>query len=635
MCGIAGIVSLEGFDPEVLVSMTHLAKHRGPDGFGFAYGLRGTDSRLEVIHNEDRRPHCPRPFVGLGNRRLAILDLSELGNMPMQTADGAFCVTYNGEIYNYREVRSELETRGYRFHTGTDTEVLLAGYQEWGENCVNHFNGMWAFAIWDRPKQTLFCARDRFGVKPFYYAQTGQGFYFSSEIKQLLYGARLPRIANAKVIYQFLEQYLFDHSQETFFENIFQLPGGHALSVRLGDTIQTRIWRYWELSVETEMQRPKNDEDLCDEFRSHWETAVRLRLRSDVPVGSSLSGGIDSSAIICEATKLSPRQTFHTFSSCIEDKGLDERPYISAIGQAVRSSEHWVYPKSKMFWEKVNEVCYYQDEPLQSGGSFAQWCVMEEARKQRIPVLLGGQGGDETLCGYQKYRYFYLWQLLKQRKPLLLRESLLSFRNGTQSSWTLGDASRYFPAPLRHSFSLSARICPNVFRDEYKDHRIPLGATGSIAERQKMDLTLTSIPSLLHTEDRNAMAHSIETRLPFLDYRLAEFSVNCPASLKLREGWSKWILREVMKGVMPDVVRLRKSKLGFDVPQTGWLRDGLSNGHRDVWDGRALSMERFLDGKKFASETKRFLSAERGALPVDHLFRAVSLELWARVHRVS
>lgn len=635
MCGIAGIVAAGGFDPQVLVTMTHLVKHRGPDGFGFAYDTTGALGQLTVIHGEDRWPSGGRPSVGLGNRRLAILDLSELGNMPMQTEDGSLCVTYNGEIYNYREVRSELEQKGYGFRTGTDTEVLLRAYEEWGEDCVSHFNGMWAFGLWDRRKQTLFCARDRFGVKPFYYARAGNIFYFGSEIKQLVHGAGLPRIANARVVYHFLEQFLFDYSDQTFFENIFQLRAGHALTVRLTDSLQVRTWRYWELAIDPEPNAARSDQELCEEFRERWENAVRIRLRSDVPVGSALSGGIDSSAVICEAKKLSPGQQFHTFSSCIEEEGLDERPYISAVGKAIGGAEHWVYPKSKMFWEKANDVSYYQDEPMQSGGSFAQWCVMEEARKQRIPVLLGGQGGDETLCGYQKYRYFYLWQLLRQRKSRLVRESLLSFRNGTKSSWTLSDASRYFPAPFRSSFSLADRVCLSSFREEFEHQRIAIGAAESIAQRQKMDLTLTSIPSLVHSEDRNAMAHSIETRLPFLDYQFVEFAVNCPTSLKLRDGWSKWVLREVMKEVMPETVRLRKSKLGWDVPQTAWIRDGLSNGHRHIWDSRTVQMERFLDTRRFASETQRFLNSERGAMGVDPLFRAVSLELWARVHRVS
>jgi len=635
MCGIAGIVALDGFDPQVLVSMTHLAKHRGPDGFGFAYWLSGGDSKPEVIHNADRWPSCSRPVVGLGNRRLAILDLSELGNMPMQTEDGALCITYNGEIYNYREVRAQLESLGHSFRSESDTEVLLHAYQEWGEVCVNRFNGMWSFAIWDRRKQSLFCARDRFGVKPFYYVLMGRHFFFASEIKQLLGGAHVPRIANARTVYHFLEQSLFDHSEETFFENVRQIPGGHTLTLRLRDSLEVSTRKYWELAIQPDARTAKADEEVCEEFRQLWEMAVRLRLRSDVPVGSSLSGGIDSSAVICQARMLAPNQQFHTFSSCVEEKGLDERPFIEAVGKAIHNSGHLVFPQSKQFWEKADVIYYSQDEPLQSGGVFAQWCVMAEARKQGIPVLLGGQGGDETLCGYQKYRYFYLWQLLRHGNPRVLRETLLSFRNGTQSSWTLSDASRYFPGPFRSSFSVAEHVCSPSFRDEFADQRISIGLAESIAERQKIDITLTSIPSLLHMEDRNSMAHSIETRLPFLDYKLVEFAVNCPTSLKLRDGWSKWILRRVMKGTMPESVRLRRSKLGFDVPQTGWMRDGLSNGHRHIWDGAALKMGRFLDVRKLAAETRRFLKGGRGALPTDPLFRAISLELWARVHDVS
>ena len=635
MCGIAGIVALEGFDPEMLVAMTHLVKHRGPDGFGFAYDVPGSQKPLEVIHNENRLPGCARPVVGLGNRRLAILDLSPRGDMPMTTADNDLCVTYNGEIYNYRELRTVLESLGHRFQSGSDTEVLLNAYAQWGEECVQRFNGMWSFALWDRKRQSLFCSRDRFGVKPFYYAFDGRTFYFGSEIKQLIYGANLPRVANERVVYHFLEQFLFDYSEATFFESIFQLRGGHSLTVRLGDPLSLSTRRYWELGIESYPAATRKKDEIYEEFRERWETAVRLRLRSDVPVGSTLSGGIDSSAVICQARKLAPNQNFHTFSSCIEEKNLDERPFIAAVTKAIGSSGHLIYPKAGSFWERIDQISYHQDEPIQSGAVFAQWSVMEAAREQHVPVLLGGQGGDETLCGYQKYRYFYLWQLLQAGNPLAFREALLGLRNGTQSSWTLTDASRYFPAPFRSSFSVADRVCTPEFRDAFADQRIRIGATASIPERQKLDLTLTSIPSLLHLEDRNSMAHSIETRLPFLDYKLVEFAVNCPPDVKLKDGWSKWILREVMKDVMPEEVRLRKSKLGFDVPQARWMREGLSNGHRHIWDTPELRMRRFLDASKLGRETRRFLNAERGALPTDPLFRAISLEHWARVHNVS
>lgn len=635
MCGIAGIVALDGVDPRVLVSMTHLAKHRGPDGFGFAYYAPGAEIRPEVIHNQNREPRFARPVVGLGNRRLAILDLSESGNMPMQTEDGSCSITYNGEIYNYCEIRSELEAAGYHFHTKTDTEVLLKAYQHWDTQCLQHLNGMWAFALWDHRQQTLFCARDRFGVKPFYYSLAGHQFFFGSEIKQLIHGAKLPRIANASAVYHFLEQCLFDYSADTFFENIFQLPGGHALTLRLSDPLKLSIWRYWDLTVNPETTPAEADEKVCEEFRQLWENAVRLRLRSDVPVGCSLSGGIDSSAVICQAKRLAPNQQFHTFSSCVEEDGMDERPFVAAVGEAIHGSEHLVFPQSKVFWDTLNSIAYYQDEPLQSGGIYAQWCVMAEAQKHGIPVLLGGQGGDESLCGYQKYRYFYLWQLLRKGNPRLFREAALSFRNGTRSNWELSDACRYFPASWRRSFSVIGRLGSSELRNSPPRNGIDIGAQGSIAQRQKIDLTLVSIPSLLHLEDRNSMAHSIETRLPFLDYKLVEFAVNCPTSFKLRDGWSKWILRQVMNGILPDVIRLRKSKLAFSVPQKGWMLDGLSNGHREIWAGTSLRMARFLDPPSLAEETRRFLNSDRGAISPDPLFRAISLELWARVHDVS
>ena len=636
MCGIAGIVALDGVDAQMLTSMTHLVSHRGPDGFGFAYFPQGSEYRGEIIHNQDGGPVMQRPVVGLGSRRLAILDLSEHGNMPMQVEDGALCVTYNGEIYNYREVRTELEKCGYDFRTGTDTEVLLRAYQHWGKDCLQHFNGMFAFALWDRSRQTLFCARDRFGVKPFYYALHEGRFYLGSEIKQLVHGAQLPRTANPRVVYQFLERSTTDYSNETFFENIYQLPGGHALTVRLNYPLEISVWKYWELMLRPVEESAEQDgEAICEEFKQLWQDAVKLRLRSDVPVGVSLSGGIDSSAVTCEARRLSPQQEFHTFSSCIEDPSMDERRYIASVGKAIDAVQHLVYPLSPDFWANIDTVMYHQDEPFPSGGIYAQWCVMAEARKQNIPVLLGGQGGDEALCGYQKYRYFYLWDMARRGDLGVVREALLSLRNGTRSSWQMSDASRYFPAPFRNSFSVLERVGVPGFKDSFEDQLLNLGAMGSIPERQKMDLTLSSIPALLHLEDRNAMAHSIETRLPLMDYKLLEFAVNCPAKFKLHDGWSKWLLREAMKGAMPEDVRLRKSKLGFDVPQKGWMVEGLSNGRRDVWAGSKLRMERFLDARRVLRETQRFLNADRGAMPADFLFRAISLEIWARVHNVN
>jgi asparagine synthase (glutamine-hydrolysing) len=633
MCGIAGIVSLDGFEPETLQKMTHLVSYRGPSGFGFAYIGRDPESAPCVLHNDNRTPRLARPVIGLGSRRLAILDTSALGNQPMQSHDRSCCITFNGEIYNYKEVREELQQMGHEFRTGTDTEVILAAYQQWGEECLSRFNGMWSFAIWDRANQKLFCARDRFGIKPFYYALVDGRFYFGSEIKQILQASGLERKANAAVVYTYLEFGMVDHSADTFFKGIQQLPGGHSLVLTLSDPLTIRIRRYWELKIEPETRW--TEDRAIQEFRDRFENSVKLRLRSDVPVGFSLSGGLDSSAIVCEAKRIAPSANFQTFSACFDEQGYDERDYISVILAATQSSGHRTFPRSHSFWNTVKTILYHQDEPLGSTGAFAQWCVMAEAKAQGVPVVLGGQGGDEILCGYQKYRYFYLWHLLRGANPRFFRESLLFSRNGTRSHWTVGSVTRYLPAPIRRRFSLTERVCQPEFRAESRNLRSGLGATTSVSERQKADLTYASIPAMLHSEDRNSMAHSVESRLPFLDYKLVEFAVNCPASLKMHDGWNKWILRTALEGTLPEKIRLRKTKLGFSTPEPAWVRQGLQNGHRADWDTAKPRMERFIAVHALSAECDKFLRGAPRALPANWLFRAIELELWANVHSVS
>jgi asparagine synthase (glutamine-hydrolysing) len=633
MCGIAGIVSLDGVDPHTLMAMTHLVSHRGPNGFGFAYSAPGEAASVEIIHNENRAPLVSCPVIGLGSRRLAILDVSRQGDMPMQIEDGAYCIVFNGEIYNYKEIRRQLENSGHHFRTATDTEVILHAYQQWGEDCLHRFNGMWSLALWDKSKQSLFCSRDRFGVKPFYYTLSGQRFIFASEIKQVLAAASLPRVANPRAVLNFLEWGLLDHSTETFFEGIHQLPQGHSLRIDVRDSLEPVIRRYWELCIQPE--REISAEAATEEFRARFTNAVRIRLRSDVPVGVCLSGGLDSSAILCKAKEVAPETQFQTFSACFHDKALDERQYISAAVSAAEGIGHATFPHAREFWESIHSIVYHHDEPVGSPSVFAQWSVMKQARQQGVPVVLGGQGGDETLCGYQKYRYFYLWHLLRRGNPRLLRELMMWTRNGTSSYWTMSSLTRYLPSFLNRPFSLSQRMCTQEFQPEARKPLAQLGAATSIAERQKTDLLYSSIPALLRHEDRNSMAHSVESRLPFLDYELAEFAVNCPPSLKLRDGWSKWLLRNATVNTLPDKVRLRKTKLGFDTPEAEWMRLGLQNGHRQLWDTPTPKMHRFLKPASFASECQKFLLGGPGALPANAIFRAISLELWAQVHSVS
>jgi asparagine synthase (glutamine-hydrolysing) len=434
-------------------------------------------------------------------------------------------------------------------------------------------------------------------------------------------------------VYRFLEWGLTDYSDQTFFDGIIQLPAGHCLTLDLSLPLKPVIRRYWELRV-----NPEHRVDVpsaIEEFRSRFADAVKLRLRSDVPVGVCLSGGLDSSAILSQAAALSPDIQFRTFSACFEDSAFDEREYISAMVSAAGCLGHSTFPKAQAFWPKLETMLYHHDEPIGSTGSFAQWCVMEEAHNQGIPVVLGGQGGDEILCGYQKYRYFYLLHLLRKGDPTLLRETVLGFKNGTKSYWTFGSASRYLPARLSRQFSTTIRLCDPRFRAEFAGTDPGMGSASNISERQKVDLTYSSIPALLHSEDRNSMAHSVESRLPFLDYKLAEFAVNCPTSLKLRDGWSKWILRAALKGTLIDKVRLRKTKLGFNPPESQWMREGLRNGRHEFCATRALRMERFLTPSKLAVECSKLFHEAPNALPANAVFRAVALELWAQVHAVS
>jgi asparagine synthase (glutamine-hydrolysing) len=633
MCGIAGIVALDGFDPKTLIEMTHIISYRGPNGFGFAYTEPGQGQRAEIIHNENRFPRLSRPVIGLGNRRLAILDISPLGTMPMEIDDGAYCLTFNGEIYNYKEVRSELETIGHHFRTGTDTEVILHAYQEWGEECLRRFNGMWSFALWDRSKQRLFCARDRFGVKPFFYSFSDRHFFLGSEIKQVLLASGLPRRANASTVFDFMEVGLIDHSSATFFEGVHQLPGGHLLTLDLAGSLTPVVRRYWELRIEPQMKLTENE--ATEGFRARFRNAVKLRLRSDVPIGICLSGGVDSSAILCQAKQIAPEIQFQTFSACFEEKAIDERAFMSIAISAAGCVGHPTYPKGAAFWESIRSMAFHHDEPLGSGSTFSQWSIMADARKHGIPVVLGGQGADEILCGYQKYRYFNLWHLLRHGDPRFVREIMLWSRNGTKSSGKWADIVKYLPAVFRQPFSAVERLCNPEFRKAFPGRDSKIGAAKSIADRQKIDLTYSSIPGMLRHEERNAMAHSVESRMPFLDYQLVEFAVNCPPSFKLRDGWTKWLLRKAMKGILPEPIRLRRTKLGFDAPDEDWVQLGLQNGHRGLWESPKLRMERFLDAPKLAYECKKFLRGAPSSLPASSIFRAVSLELWAEVHGAS
>src|SRR3989475_1046549 len=443
MCAIAGLYDISGraLDLSALERMVLVQAHRGPDGEGYVLlDARGQERPLAVVGRlADARGTRPyRHSIGLGHRRLAIIDLSPLGHQPMTTEDGRCWVTYNGEIYNHVELREELRAKGYRFRSASDTEVLLAAYQEWNESCVTRFNGMFAFAIWDRDRRRLFCARDRMGVKPFYYSWDGARFAFASEIKGLL-SAGLRPSPNQRAVFDYLDGACLDHSEDTFFEGIRQLPPAHTLTV---DT-QVTVQRYWDLPPCGEAGLSVRD--AAERFRHLFRDAVRLRLRSDVPIGTCLSGGLDSSSIVCVANDLMfvehavPRELIgerqKTFSSCFEDPAYDERQFIQPVVERTGAEAHYTFPDPKELAESVSRLVWQQDEPFGSTSIFAQWNVMRLAAQRGVKVLLDGQGDRKSTRlnsshSQISYAVFCLKKKKKKSQPLL--DGLITTARSTQ-----------------------------------------------------------------------------------------------------------------------------------------------------------------------------------------------------------
>jgi asparagine synthase (glutamine-hydrolysing) len=584
--------------------------HRGPDGDG-AFADDG---------------------VALGFRRLAIIDLSDAGMQPFASDDGALRLVHNGEIYNYRELRRELETHGHAFRSQTDTEVILHGYEQWGDACVERFNGMWAFALWDGRRRRLFCSRDRFGVKPFYYRWDVARFVFASELKA--FRAAGPLEAHLPAVRDYLEQGYVDHTDETFFEGIRKLPPAHSLVV---DERGPRTTRYWSLEPR---ERPS---DSAEAVRELFLDAVRLRLRSDVPVGTCLSGGIDSSAIVgavdhllrTEAENARPvgdRQ--RTFTAFFDQPGYDERPYAEAVVERTRSQPHWITFDSRELIDVLPSIVRAQDEPFGSTSIVAQWFVMREAKRAGLKVMLDGQGADEILAGYHGYFGPFFADLLRGGRLRELGAELRAYRtlHGASIATTAVALARPF-MPERVRWAARGRVRGGtalVHRDLPPSEAAHANGFAGGYLRRQMELILTrrGLPELLHYEDRNSMAHSLEARVPFLDYRLVELLFSLGAADLIARGRTKAVLRRALGDLLPPVVRDRVDKLGFGTPEAAWLRNGLGELAADVFASREFAERGFVNAAAARRSLERHRSGERPA--GFELWRALCVELWAR-----
>jgi asparagine synthase (glutamine-hydrolysing) len=611
MCGISALVGGGGIPSGVIRSMTDAVRHRGPDDEGYvlfrgpgdAVALGGSDTPAACCSTG--LPYAPsaQPVEGavgrvaLGHRRLSILDVSPAGHQPLCDAGRRVWIAYNGEVYNYRELREELEAGGERFVSGTDTEVIVAAYRRWGTECLHRFNGMFAFALVDLERRVLFAARDRFGIKPLYYWVSPDGtLALASEIKQFTTLPGWSPRMNGQRAYDFLNWRITDHTHETLFDGVYQLRGGESVEVDIssvlaggplgfapGRQVPTRRWYHLHpRPFEGDFAR------AAGEFRDLLTDSVRLRLRADVPVGSCLSGGLDSSAIVCTMDRLlreGGTAVQKTFSACSEDPRFDEREWIDEVVGHTAVEPHYVYPGMTGAFDELDALAWHQDEPFSSTSIFAQWNVFRLAREHGVVVMLDGQGADEQLAGYHTFfRPLWAGLLLQMRLRALARELRAARRlHGYTGAYAATQImNMLLPEHLRRMgrrFAARTQTAPEwldlgALGAEPGDPFDARGTqTASVRELSVAQLTSTNLQMLLHWEDRDSMAHSVESRIPFLDYRLVEFVLGLPTEHKISDGITKRVLREGMRGVLPERVRGRMDKMGFLTAEQAWVRE--------------------------------------------------------------
>jgi asparagine synthase (glutamine-hydrolysing) len=563
MCGIAGIISTNpnNISKQRLKKMTDAIAHRGPDGEGFWIN-----------------PNC---HAGFGHRRLAIIDLSEAALQPMHFAD-RYSVIHNGEIYNYIELKEELKKKGYHFRTTSDTEIILAAYDCYKEQCLQYFDGMFAFAIWDEKEQTLFCARDRFGEKPFYYSFTDDQFIFASEAKAL-WATGLEKKINNPLLLNYL---VLGHTQTpvdktiTFYQEIFSLPPAHYLSFQLS-SFSFQLNSYWDCNKETKISISEND--AAERLEELFFASVKRRLRSDVSIGTSLSGGLDSSYIAAVINEINAASFSHkTFSATFPGFEKDESKYISIVTKKFNLENYSVTPTADDFIKDFEKLCYHQEIPFSSSSIFAQYKVFEMAARHNIKVLLDGQGADEVLAGYTKYIHWYLQELVRgnpltaQKEISALKKNKIPFQWGWKNY-----LAAWFPAQAANQLEkrearklLKHPDITDDFKRQYLDRQtIYKPLVTKLNDVLYFNTFQQGLEELLHYADRNSMAHGRELRLPFLSHELVQFIFSLPANFKIHNGWTKWIERKTMENKLPDEIIWRRDKIGYEPPQKMWMQN--------------------------------------------------------------
>ncbi len=611
MCGIAGIIC-HNSSSETLAQISRLTdtlRHRGPDDEGVLF-FEGNQPRIfggsdtpPAVYQADFRYTPETPFnnfvpngasIVLGHRRLSIVDLSPAGHQPMCNEDGTVWIVYNGEIYNFRELCAQLHTRGHRFVSHTDTEVIIHAYEEWGEECLQHFDGMWAFVIYDTKTQTLFAARDRFGVKPLYYHQSWEYVAFASEIKALLLLPFIKKEIGSTAVFDYLFLDIREPVDEGFFRGVSELPAAHALFYDVPDQRLT-IRKYYHLAINDSWQpfHPQTSQQHVTTVKEYLFQAIGSRLQSDVPVGTCLSGGIDSSTIVCVinallAQKPLPQIGEHqmVFTASYDTPGIDESRWAKLVVDNTNTSWFQTFPTAREFIEDLNDLAYTQDIPFGSTSGYAQYRVMRLAGETGVKVLLDGQAGDELFGGYALFYPSFFCEMLKT----------FSVTDLTR------ECSHISSAPIHHQqllfsilvllgrgliparLAVSERLVnPQIAflraycnRDFWERHKQRIEehkqhTHTSLNAKLQSYMAGPHLKSLLRYEDRNSMRFSLESRTPFADdIQLINTVFQIASAYKIHNGWSKYLLRKAMEGIVPQNILQRSDKIGFVTPEDSW-----------------------------------------------------------------
>ena len=639
MCGIAGLMQSSSgtIERAKMRNVLRGLEHRGPDDAGILYYKKGQASlyRRETLPDEDFE-------VMLLHQRLSILDLSEAGWQPMGTSDRKFFLVFNGEIYNYLELRDELKALGYEFYSDSDTEVLLLAYRAWGAEVLTRLVGMFAFALLDVQKRKLFLARDLFGIKPLDYTWLQNGFAFASEIPPLLELSGAGRRVNAQRLYEYLRFGITDHGSETLFLDIKQLPSAHYLEVFLDNPQRSQCTRFWKINLH--QQADISFKEAADRLRTHFVNNVALHLRSDVPVGAALSGGIDSSSIVMAMRHLHQGLDIHAFSYVADNTLISEERWIDIVGNHGKLLVHKVKSNPEELVNDLDALVYLQGEPFGSTSIYAQRQIFQHAREKGIKVMLDGQGADEIFGGYTFFIAARFGSLVRQGKwvdayRLLQSASSLPGMN----KWSLMFRAMDFVMPTKLQEPLrrciNKDLMPSWLNAQWFRSREVMpksfGYTGGkevLKECLFDNLIESSLPHLLRYEDRNSMAYSIESRVPFITPDLVDFMFSLPEEYAVsQEGTTKALFREAMRGIVPNQILDRKDKIGFATPEKDWLLN------QKGWVSEVLASETasLIPAFNVVEVLKRWEGILQGGTWSDsQVWRWINIILWVKKFNV-